>query len=401
MNIIFLTLSDFKSYSEHSIYCDLLREFIKKGHEVYCISPAEKRTGIATHFEENGHLLKLRIGNTQKTNIIEKGISTLMIEPQFVAAIKKYFANIKFDLVLYSTPPITLASTVKYIKKRDGAKTYLMLKDIFPQNAVDLGMMSTTGLKGLIYKYFRKKEKILYALSDRIGGMSPANVKYVLKHNTEISPDKVEICPNCVEVRDMRISEQECMEIRDKYGIPQDKKVFVYGGNLGKPQGIPFIIECLKTQLQNRAAYFLIVGDGTEYGKLEAFFDETRPGNMKLMKRLPKEDYDRMIAACDVGMIFLDHRFTIPNFPSRLLAYMQAGLPVLACTDANTDVGKIIVEGGFGWWCECDSSDQFTPAVNTATNADLKMFAENAFEYLKANYSTKSGYEIISNSIRK
>ena len=73
---------------------------------------------------------------------------------------------------------------------------------------------------------------------------------------------------------------------------------------------------------------------------------------MKLMKELPKEEYDQMIASCDVGMIFLDHRFTIPNFPSRLLNYMQVKLPVLAVTDPNTDVGKVIVDGEFGWWCE-------------------------------------------------
>ena len=81
------------------------------------------------------------------------------------------------------------------------------------------------------------------------------------------------------------------------------------------------------------------------------YFRETNPKNMRLMKRLPKNDFDRMIAACDVGMIFLDHQFTIPNFPSRLLAYMQAGLPVLACTDTNSDIGKVITEGYFGWWC--------------------------------------------------
>ena len=94
-----------------------------------------------------------------------------------------YFADIKFDLILYSTPPITFYKAIEYVKKRDGAKTYLLLKDIFPQNAVDLGMMSKTGLKGLIYKYFRKKEKKLYAISDKIGCMSQANVDYVLKHN--------------------------------------------------------------------------------------------------------------------------------------------------------------------------------------------------------------------------
>ena len=97
MRVLFLTLLDYHSFSERNIYCDLLREFIRNGHEVYSISPSEKRYHVPTHLEENGHLLKLKIGNTQKTNIIEKGISTLLIEPLFKQAIKKYFSNILQD----------------------------------------------------------------------------------------------------------------------------------------------------------------------------------------------------------------------------------------------------------------------------------------------------------------
>lgn len=396
MRLLFLTLIDFGSFNERNLYCDLLREFIKNGHEVYCISPAEKRTGIKTHFEENGHLLKLKIGNTQKTNIVEKGISTLMLESQYISAIKKFFSDIKFDLVLYSTPPITLVGAVKYIKNRDGAITYLMLKDIFPQNAVDLGMMSSTGLRGLLYKYFRRKEKKLYEISDHIGCMSQANVDYLLKHNSEISPNKVEICPNCMEVHDMRLTEYERVELREKYGIPQGKTVFVYGGNLGKPQGIPFLVECLKTQLQNDQVFFLIVGNGTEFAKLQAFFDSVKPHNMKLIKQLPKDDYDRMIAACDVGMIFLDHRFTIPNFPSRLLSYMQAGLPILACTDANTDVGEVVVNGGFGCWCESNDVDAFANVLHMLSSKDMDSMGKNSYEYLTKYYSAEKIYNVFS-----
>lgn len=400
MNIIFLTLLDFKSYSEHNIYCDLLREFIKNGHEVYCISPVEKRTGIDTHFEENRHLLKLKIGNTQKTNIIEKGISTMLIESQFVSAIKKYFADVKFDFVLYSTPPITLANAVSYIKNRDGAKTYLMLKDIFPQNAVDLGMMNINGVKSLIYKYFRIKEKKLYAISDYIGCMSPANVDYVLRHNPEIPREKTMICPNCIEVQDMRLNEQERKKIREQYGIPRDKKVFIYGGNLGKPQGIPFVIECLKAQQKNKDVYFLIIGDGTEYEKLETYFSEMQPENMKLLKRLPKKEFDRVTAACDVGMIFLDHRFTIPNFPSRLLSYMQAGVPVLACTDSNSDIGKVITEGEFGWWCESTDALGFSRCVENIMAATLGDYGEKGYEYLQENYSAAVIYKEMERFIK-
>lgn len=395
MKIIFLTLLDFESYSAHNIYCDLLREFIRNGHDVYCISPTERRTGHGTALKENGRLLKLRIGNTQKTNIVEKGISTMLIEPQFVAAIKKYFSDVKFDLVLYSTPPITLANAVRYIKNRDGAKTYLMLKDIFPQNAVDLGMMRTTGMQGLLYKYFRTKEKKLYALSDRIGCMSQANVDYVLKHNTEIPKEKVEVCPNCIEVCDMRLSEQERMDMRSKYGLPQDKKLFVYGGNLGKPQDVPFIINCLKKSAELSDAYFVIAGSGTDRHLLESYVKEEGPSHVKLFEYISKEEYDRMIACCDVGLVFLDYRFTIPNFPSRLLSYMQAGLPVLACTDTSTDIGKVIVDGGFGWWCGSNCAQAFSEIVACINDEQTESMREVSLNYLENNYSVKQVYEMI------
>ena len=380
MKILFLTLLDYKN-----------------GHSVYVISPVERRKNQATKLlkTDKATILKLKIGNTQKTNIIEKGISTISIEPQFISGIKKYFCDVKFDLVIYSTPPITFCNAIEFVKNRDGAKPYLLLKDIFPQNAVDIGMMNKSGLKGIIYKIFRNKEKKLYRISDYIGCMSQSNVDYVLKHNPEISPEKVEICPNSIEVVDMSVDERTRDEIRRKYDIPLDKNVFVYGGNLGKPQGIDFMIECLKSQGKNEEVYFLIVGDGTEFGKIETYVENDKPTNVKLMKRLPKEDYDKMVAACDVGMIFLDHRFTIPNFPSRLLSYMQAKIPVLVCTDPNTDIGNVCVDNGFGWWCESNQVKAFHKVVEQAGLADLKIMGENGFMYLEDNYSSETAYQII------
>ena len=396
-----MSLADYDTISFHGLYSDLLRQFIKHGHKVFLISPFERKTQKKEQIikEKGCVILKLKIGNTQKTNVIEKGISTVTIEPLFIRGIKKYFSKVKFDLVLYPTPPITLLKAVEYVKKRDGAKTYLLLKDIFPQNAVDIGLMSKKGVKGVLYKYFRNKEKKLYAVSDYIGCMSQANVDYVLKHNPEIDPRKVEVCSNSTDPIDMSCTSEERFEIRKKYGIPLDKIVFVYGGNLGKPQGIPFLIKCLHSQRNNVKVFFLIVGSGTEYGKIDAYIKAKKPDNVKLMEKLPKEDYDKMIGACDVGMIFLDHRFTIPNFPSRLLAYMQAKLPVLAVTDPNTDIGRVIIDGGFGWWCESNDALSFEKCIIKILKSKYAILGEKSFYYLQSYYSPYISYKIICKSI--
>ena len=397
MNILFLTLSRIASVESKGIYTDLMRNFRDEGHHVCIVTPHERRFGKKTELVdcEGVKILGVKTLNIQKTNVVEKGVGTLLIESQYKSAIKKYLGDVKFDLVLYSTPPITLVSAIEYVKNRDGAKTYLLLKDIFPQNAVDIGMMSKSGLKGLLYNHFRRVEKKLYKVSDFIGCMSQANVDYVLKHNPEIDPKKVEVCPNSIDVVDKSVDDSTRRQIREKYSIPLDKKVFVYGGNLGKPQGIPFIIECLKRCEKIENIFFLIVGDGTEYSKIENYLSESKHENMRLMKRLPKEDYDTLVGACDVGLIFLDHRFTIPNFPSRLLSYMQAKIPVLACTDPNTDIGKVITEGGFGWWCESNDADGFGNIVSRILQEDTKKMGENGFEYLKAHYSVEQSYETI------
>ena len=396
MNILYFTLDDFDSLVTHrGINTDLLRQFRKHGHKVYVVSPSERKKGFPTRLihQDDAVILKPRIGNIQKTNIIEKGISTVTVGGVLIRAIKKYFPDVSFDLILYCTPPITFLGAIQYVKKRDGAKTYLLLKDIFPQNAVDIGMLATSGIRGLLYRHFRRQEKQLYAISDRIGCMSQANVDYVIAHNPEVDPTIVEVCPNSIEVVDKSVDAATRRQIRARYGIPEDKTVFVYGGNLGKPQGIPFMLECIERCEDVDSAFFLIVGDGTEAHLVQEYVAAKNPANVMYMSRLPKEDYDAMVGACDVGLIFLDHRFTIPNFPSRLLSYMQAKLPVLACTDPNTDIGKVITDGGFGWWCESDDAEGVRQTVLAVDNMQMK--GEKAYAYLQGHYTVSDGYEVI------
>lgn len=400
MNVLFISLEIYRSINDHNLYTDLLRKFAAHGHKVYSISPIERRMNENTELieEKNSKILRLRIGNMQKTNLIEKGISTITIEKKYIDGIKKYFGNVRFDLVLYATPPITFCSVIEFVKQRDNAKSYLMLKDIFPQNAVDLDMISKKGLTSIIYKYFRYKEKRLYKISNYIGCMSPANVQYLLENNPEISSNIVGLCPNCIEVIDKSVPELIKKDIRKKYEIPEDKVTFIYGGNLGKPQGIDYLIDCMK-EAEVLDVFFVIVGSGTERFKLEEYIKANDPKNVKLISQLGRDEYDSMVGSCDVGVICLDHRFTIPNFPSRLLSYMQASMPVLAMTDLNTDIGRIIQENGFGWWCESNSVDAFKSVVEVAKNSDRRKMGQKSWDYLVNNYDVEKQYHLICEQI--
>ena len=392
-----------RNIQSSGIYNDLMRKFRDEGHNVYIIYPNERRSGLSTTLTNRDgiHCLAVRTLNVQKTNVIEKGIGQLLLESQFKSALKKYFQGVMFDLILYSTPPITFNNVIKYAKRESDGKaiTYLLLKDIFPQNAVDLGMISKGGIKGILYQMFRKKEEELYRISDYIGCMSPANVEYVLKHNPAIDRLKVEIAPNSYDIPSI----SEIVDknfIRSKYNLPTDKPIFIYGGNMGKPQGISFLVDCMMAVKDREDCHFLLVGDGTEYPKLEAFVKENNPKSVSVFRRLPKEDYDSLAAACDVGLIFLDYRFSIPNYPSRLLPYLMGRKPIIAVTDPNSDTGSIAETNGYGFYCPSNSVEDFVKVVDKMLVSDRNQMGENAYQYFLSNYTTEHTYNAIVKHLR-
>ncbi len=398
MNVLFLTLVGINSIEDRGIYQDLLRKFRDEGHQVTIVTPVERRKGIPTNAKhtEGVNILQVKTLNITKTNFIEKGIGTLAIEYQFLSAIKKYGGNNKFDLVLYSTPPITFAKVIEFIKKRDNAYSYLLLKDIFPQNAVDLKILKEGSW---IHKFFVSKEKKLYKISDTIGCMSPANVDFVLKHNPEILKSKVEVNPNSIEPIDVNYSADEKHAIRIKYGIPIDKKVLVYGGNLGKPQGLDFLLETI-LETKRKEAFFLIVGNGTEFQRIKTWFEKYAPSNAKVLQRLPKEDYDKLLAACDIGLIFLRQDFTIPNFPSRLLSYLEMNNPILAATDPNTDIGSIIEDNKCGYKVISGNQVEMQKKLNSLLNDNLIEMGLNGRKLLFNEYLVDKSYEMILNKTK-
>ena len=397
MNVLFLTLAGINSVENQGIYEDLLRTFRDNGHEVTIVSPVERRKNIATNFQqkEGVSVLQVKTFNITQTNIIEKGLGTLAIEYQYLKAVKKFLSNTKFDLVLYSTPPITFVKVIEYIKKRDQAYAYLLLKDIFPQNAVDMKMLKENGL---LHQLFLKKEKKLYAVSDTIGCMSQANVDFVIEHNPEVDIQKVEVNPNSIQPVYHHYSQEELQNIRKKYQIPLDKKILVYGGNLGKPQGIDFLLETIGAN-KNEQAFFLVVGDGTEFLKIKQWFDIEKPTNATLIQRLPKKDYDQLLASCDIGLIFLDRNFLIPNFPSRLLSYLELQKPIIAATDPNTDIGDVIQKNGCGIKVLSGDLHAMNNAVDQLVQADLLKYQQNCKTLLERDYLVDRSYQLIMNKI--
>ena len=396
MNIVFLTLSRFTDISDRGIYPDLVRKFCNEGHNVYVVSPMERKYKQPTSLITQGNLtlLKLKTLNLQQSGIVEKGLAYMLLDFQFLMGVRKYFDKVQFDLILYSTPPINILKVVRYLKNRNNAITYLLLKDIYPQAAVDDKVF---GQNSLIYKYFRNQEKKLYQISDFIGCMSEANVAYLLNHNPELSPDKVEVNPNSIEPVELKVTDEQKTEFRIHNGIPAEALIFIYGGNLGKSQGIEFYLEVLKSKALDSRFFFLTVGSGSEFNRIDRVIKKYSIGNARLIPTLPKDEFDKVVSMCDVGLIFLNSYFTVPNFPSRILSYMEQKKPVLAATDSVTDIGKIIIRNLFGYWVMQGDKQAFLEKMDSMFESKnmLSDLGINGYNYLLENYTVSSSYNKI------
>lgn len=394
MRILVLLLSTPEPHESSNLYTDLIEEFCSHGHEVTIVSAVKENQSTALTKERGAEVLRVKTQKVFRVHPILKGIATVRIPAQFKRAIKKHFPDRVFDLVITPTPPITFVDNVAWLKKKYPAlKSYLILRDIFPQNARDLGMIRNP----LLFWHFRKKEKKLYKYSDYIGCMSPGNVDYVLKHNPEVNPAKVGLLPNWRKLEPLSGRDES---LKAKYGL-SDKYVVIFGGNIGEPQKIENIVDIARAYEHDQQIVFLVIGRGTKKKHLENLKEKYGLTNLIIKETIPRTDYQKLVCSADVGLISLSEKFTIPNIPSKTLSYFNAKIPILAAIDTHTDYGKLLEESGAGFWSVTGDIETFRKNFDKLYQ-DIslrKKMGENGYHYLENKLTANIAYETIMNQI--
>ncbi len=382
MNILYLSAIPFKIEKNPSIYTDLIQELTIFGDKVTVasIDSSLKPFQIKRTVEKNIDLIYIGSFQLYNVNILKKGLAIITLPFFMKRAIKKLDIS-KFDLILYETPPITWAGIVNQIKKKNKIKSFLMLKDIFPQNAVDIGLMKKDSL---IFNYFKRKEELLYEVSDYIGCMSKGNIEYIIKNNSKIPKEKLYYFPNTKKDTG-----------NGNIDFEKRKLQFVYGGNMGLPQGVLNIAPAISYFKNEEDIEFIFVGRGTEWNKINEYFKEQK--NVKVLKSLPREEYEKLLSSCDAGFIFLDSRFTIPNYPSRTLAYLEKGIPIIAATDKNTDIKDLILDNGVGLWsCSDDINSLIENIRIMKENREIRRkFSKNARELFLKEFQVEKSVDLL------
>lgn len=394
MNVLFVSIA-WPSPGERNLYSDLMEEFTANGHKVYAIAVSRQDfpSSQITCSENGITVLRINSGKISKTSYIRKSISLLTLEHRLSTGIKKHFSEIRLDLIISHTPPITLSSLFYKLKRKNNAPFYLLLKDIWPQGSVDHKIFRKFSLP---WFYLRNHEIRIYKTADRIGCMSPLGVKYLLSMNSYLKEEKIEVCPNSIRPT-MVFPTVDLTTIRQKYNIPPDVCVFIFSGNLSKGHGLDFLVKAVGKLSDYPKAFFLIGGSGTHYSYLENSFRNYKGGNVMLYNRLPSEDFKLIMRTSDVGLILLDKCYTVPQFPSRLLSYLDYSKPVLCAINRGTDIGTILEQNRCGKALEHGDLYSFIKAVKffSENQEERLLMGNNGRKLLEKEYTTSRGYHII------
>lgn len=394
--ILFFSLFKIDSLEVQGIYPDLLGEFSKRDFELYILSPHERGSRIKNKVSKinNVNIIQVKTLKIQKTNKVEKLISSLSLEFLFILNYYKYLSKISFDLVIFPTPTIFVTNFLKRIKLSKNGIKYLLIKDIFPQNAIDLNFLKKNSF---FTKMFQKIEKNLYENVDYIGCMSQANLLF-LKDKKNIDLKKLEVNPNSVDLKKYPNLKENVFR-KSKKISPKDL-IFVYGGNLGKPQDVSKIIKFIELIESLSFSYFIICGTGTESKNIQNHIKKNNIKKTLLFTDLKKEEYLQVVKESNVGLVFLHDSFTIPNYPSRILDYMFYKLPVLSWTDKNTDIGNIFVDNNAGYsFQEKDSFPEIKSLIECMDFNELKSMGINSHKILIDKFQSKYSYNIIKDKL--
>ena len=388
--ILFVTLVKIDSLTESGLYQDLISKFVSEAYHVTIICPRERRYGSNSRiiYSDNVKIIQVKSLNIQKTNVFEKTISTFLIEFLYIMSFLKNCKKESYDIGVFTTPPIFLTNFIKFLSKKNVKVKYLLLKDIFPQNALDLNI---TTKYSPFYHYSRFIEKILYKKVDFIGCMSKANLNFILKHNS-IDKKKLEINPNTIDVSKYPKKKNYNQSLK---GIN-----LIYGGNLGLPQNPILIAEFISQLELIDDVFFKIFGNGTGFIFLKNYIKKNKIRKTIIKSNLSKEMYFDELEKSDIGLIFLNENFTIPNFPSRILDYLYYDLAIISNTDNNTDVTDMILNNKIGkCFFGINETCKMIMEIKKIRDNDAYLKSLNSNIVLTRDFNVDISFKLIDNKI--
>ncbi len=347
----------------HELAC----EFILQGHEVSVITPDTTVSSLSVEKLDGVNIYRFHSGEIKNVGKVKRAINETLLSWNAWKNSKDILKNNPHDLIIYYSPTIFFGPFIYMLKRQWNVKSYLVLRDFFPQWTIDNKILKKHSPITYYFKFF---ERINYAVADVIGVMSEKNLEWFREYYKSDKP--FEVLYNWA---DLQMFEKMNDRYRKELGL-EGKVVFFYGGNLGHAQDMMNIVRLAARMKDEKQAHFVLVGAGDEYELIQDNIQSQNMKNMTLLPSVNQEEFKQMLSECDIGLFTLNKNHKTHNFPGKLLGYMVQEIPILGSVNPNNDLKNIL--------------EEFNAGLVTVNGEDQLLY-ENAKKLLDESFRVKMG----------
>jgi colanic acid biosynthesis glycosyl transferase WcaI len=350
------------------LFYEVGSELVRLGHDVTVLTGYPSYNINASTLEQkyrSGIMMKENMNGMEVIRIrtiwMPRRIPVLRGMGQFANAFALTVSGLvlttgKADIVLVYSPPLFLGFTALVLRLFRRAKIVLNVQDLFPQSAIDLGLLRNP----LLIDFFRSAEGFLYRHADAVTVHSPGNKELVVRAGADAT--KTHVILNAVDTHEIIPGERN-NTFRERYEIADKVFVVSFAGVIGYSQDLETVIDAAKFLDIHQDVLFYIVGEGL--GKEKLVRRAQGMATVRFLPMLPKKQYIELLHASDVCLVTLRKEVRTPVVPSKILSIMAAGRAVVASLPLDGDAAALIREAACGICVEAENAEKMAEAICT------------------------------------
>lgn len=359
--------------------------------KVLCGQPNYFKRGVRAPAREihKGVDIRRCAGTTLDKNVIAFRLINMLTLGMSVF-FKALFNFKKNDVVLVVTTPPSMPLIVALAARIKGAKYVPLIHDNYPELAIAAGKLKADSIVSQLTRSFNRW---LYKRARKIIVVG-RDMKELVSKKLGDAQVPVAVIPNWGETEELEPRPKEENGLLKELGLT-DSFVFLYAGNMGHPNDMESIVACAEKLKEDERFHFLFLGSGAKRKWLEAETAEKDLKNITLLSPRPRTEQNDFLNGCDVAIISLVPGMWGVSMPSRTYNTLAVGKPILALTEAGSELALVVEEEGIGWSVPPNEPEKLLAAIFIAyeKRGEFEEMRERARTAALEKYSLRSAIE--------
>ncbi|AKE59080.1 colanic acid biosynthesis fucosyltransferase WcaI [Citrobacter farmeri] len=289
----------------------------------------------------------------------------------------------KPDRIIGVVPTLFCTPGMRLLAKLSGARTVLHIQDYEVDAMLGLGLAGK-GKSGKVAQLATAFERSGLHNVDNVSTISRSMMNKAQEKG--VAAEKVIFFPNWSEVaRFQNVSDDEVITLRQQLGLPDDKKIILYSGNIGEKQGLENVIAAAE-QLREQPLIFAIVGQGGGKARLEKMVRERGLHNVLFFPLQPYEALPALLKMGDCHLVVQKRGAADAVLPSKLTNILAVGGNAVITAEPETELGQLCDNvAGIAVCVEPESVDALVAGVAMAlampkNNTVAREYAERTLD---------------------